>query len=264
MPAVSPGGTLAASAADALDATPFCDHTDPAIRAVVDEARDLAGGADEVAVAAALFEFVRDEVRYAFGPWGVPASTTLARRSGTCTNKANLLVALLRAADTPAAYGVMRVNAREYFGVLGPRFLTRRASAESVHVYAAALLDGRWVKCDASTDRELSERTAHFCQQTRLVEWDGREDSLDFLDERHVYADLGLFTNIDELLRRPARSGTPALLANGNDYLAFIRSRPAFASSRELIAAYRTSRSTPAPSGRVPRRALPLRRAQSS
>jgi hypothetical protein len=255
---------LEAGAAEALAATPFCDHHDPAIRTVVDDARDLAGGADEMAVATALFEFVRDEVRYAFGPWGVQASVTLAQRKGTCTNKANLLVALLRAADIPAAYGVMRVNAREYFGVLGPRFLTRRASAESVHVYAAALLDGRWVKCDASTDRELSQRTAHFCEQTRLVEWNGREDSLDFLDERHVYADLGLFANIDELLRRPARQSTASLLAMGNDYLAFIRGAPAFASSEELIAAYRTSRSTPARSRRAQRRALPLRRAQSS
>ncbi len=99
VPAVSPGELLAAGPAETLAATPFCDHHDRAIRAVVDDARDLAGGADELAVARALFEFVRDEVRYAFGPWGVPASTTLAQRAGTCTNKANLLVALLRAAD---------------------------------------------------------------------------------------------------------------------------------------------------------------------
>jgi Transglutaminase-like superfamily/MMPL family len=242
-PGRSPRDPWPAGVADTLAATPFCDHDHPSIRAAVREIAGRAAGADEVAIATASFRFVRDEVRYAFGPWGLHASGTLAERRGTCTNKANLLVALLRAAAIPAAYGVMRVNAREYFGVLGPRFLTRLASAESVHVYAAALLDGRWVKCDASTDRELAELTSHFSKQTRLIEWDGRHDSLDFLDARHVYADLGLYANIDELLQRPARAGTPRLLAMGNLYLDFIRSHPAYDSSSELIDAYRASSS---------------------
>ncbi|MDQ3357003.1 MAG: transglutaminase-like domain-containing protein [Actinomycetota bacterium] len=73
-----------------------------------------------------LYRFVRDEIPYAFGPWGVRASQTLAQGTGTCTNKANLLVALLRAAGIGAAYGVLRVDTQHYFGPIGPDFLTRR------------------------------------------------------------------------------------------------------------------------------------------
>ncbi len=234
----SPGRALPAEPRDALAVSAYCDHDHGAIRARVAELVRHVEGAGDVGLAVGAFEFVRDGVLYAFGPWGVRASRTLESRQGTCTNKANLLIALLRAAGIPAAYGVMRVNAREYFGSLGPSFLTRYASRESVHVYAAAFLDGRWVKCDPSTDHQLASRTAQFCPQTRLVEWDGVHDSMDFLDPRHVYADLGLYTDLDELLARPARSATTRHLALANDYLAFVRSQPAYASDDALVDAY--------------------------
>jgi uncharacterized membrane protein YdfJ with MMPL/SSD domain len=247
---LTPSQGISAEPDAALAVTRYCDHDDRAIQVVLSElSRDgrsagaeRAGG--DVAVAVAAFEFVRDEVAYTLGSWGVSASSTLGQRSGMCTNKANLLVALLRAADIPAAYGVMRVNAREYFGVIGPAFLTRYISPESTHVYAAAFLDGRWVKCDPSTDREMASRTAHFCRQTQLIEWDGTCDSLDFLDPVHVYADLGLYADIDELFEKPARGATPERLALWNDYLEFIRSQPAFPSSDALIRAYRATGNT--------------------
>ncbi|MQA75541.1 MAG: MMPL family transporter [Solirubrobacterales bacterium] len=221
--------------AEALSQTRYCDAKHPAVRALAGElTAELTGRA----AAARLFRWVRDEVPYAFGPWGVPASTTLAERAGTCTNKANLLIALLRAAGIPAAYGILRVNAREYFGALGPRLLTRHASRHSVHIYAAAHLDGRWVKCDPSTDRELAELTSHFSRQTRLVEWDAAHDAIDFLDPAHVYEDLGLFADIDARLDRAPRNALPEILALGNAYLRFIRTHPPFADADTLLAAY--------------------------
>ncbi|HTW41697.1 MAG TPA: MMPL family transporter [Solirubrobacteraceae bacterium] len=239
---MSPGHARAASLGDALLATRYCDHEHPAVRACLAGLAERDGCGEQAALAVAAFEFVRDSVLYAFGPWGVSASETLACKEGTCTNKANLLVALLRAAGIPSAYGVMRVNARKYFGVIGPSFLTRYASPESVHIYCAAFLHGRWVKCDPSTDRELASRTARFCRETCLVQWDGEHDSLDFLDPRHVYADLGLFANLDESLARPPRAATPQRLALANHYLAFIRAQPAFSSDRELVHAYLAAR----------------------
>ncbi len=163
-----------------------------------------------------LYRFVRDTIPYAFGPWGVRASETLAHGTGTCTNKANLLVALARAAGIGVAYGVRRVDTQHYFGPIGPYFLTRRASPSSVHVHAALHVDGRWLKCDPSTDSDLASRTCHFCLQTRLIVWDGAEDSIDFLDPAYVHADLGLYADVDELLDRPARGAGPELFAAGN------------------------------------------------
>ncbi len=241
-PSVSPSRAVPAQPRDAMAVTRYCDHDHPAIHACLAELAHGARGGDQTRIAMAAFEFVRDSVIYGFGPWGMPASSTLQQRKGMCTNKANLLVALLRAAGIPAAYGVIRVDPRRYFGVVGPRFLTRYASRESVHIHGAAFLNERWVKCDPSTDRELASRTAHFCMQTRLVEWDGLHDSLDILDPRHVYADLGLYADIDELLSRPARQFTPRLMALGNDYLAFIRGQPPFPSDEALVRAYQSVR----------------------
>jgi hypothetical protein len=221
--------------AEYLAPTRYCDAGHPAIVAALREIVD--GREDEREAAVELFCFVRDHVRYEFGPWGQTASDTLALRAGTCTNKANLLVALLRAAGIPAAYGVMRVDAQRYWGPIGPQFLANEASSDSTHVYAAAHLGGRWVRCDPSTDRELAALTSQWCPQTRLVVWDGREDALDLLDPAHVHADLGLEANIDGLLAKPTRK--PDLPARWNDYLAFVRGHPPFASPEELIAAYR-------------------------
>jgi transglutaminase-like putative cysteine protease len=241
---VSPGDHAPARVAQALEPTRYCDHDNPAIRRALVELGADANGADDRALAMAAFRFVRDGVPYTLGPWGVPASSTLAQRMGMCTNKANLLVSLLRAAGIPAVYGVLRVNAREYFGAVGAPFLTRYVSTESTHVYAAALLGGRWVKCDPSTDRLLASRTSHFCRQTQLIDWDGTHDSLDFLDPRHIYADLGLYASIDELLAKPPRGATPERFALWNDYLDFIRRQPPYPSGEALIAAYRSQSST--------------------
>jgi hypothetical protein len=185
-----------------------------------------------------LFEGVRDHVRYTFMPWNARASDTLASREGMCTNKSNLLVALLRASRIPAAYGVLRVNPREYYGVIAPDLLKPLASTRSIHVYAAAFLDDRWVRCDPSTDADIAAKTSHFCRQTRLIHWDGRQDALDFLQPQHVYGDEGLHANIDHLLDKPPRHAKPGTLAVLNAYTRFIREHPPFESAAELLTSY--------------------------
>jgi hypothetical protein len=102
----------------------------------------------------------------------------------------------------------------------------------------AAHIERRWVRCDPSTDRQLVSLTAHWSPQTRLAEWDGRLDALDFLDPAHIHADLGLHASVDDLLSKPALNAKPDLLEYGNDYLAFIRRHLPFGSAQELIAAY--------------------------
>ncbi|HEV7731925.1 MAG TPA: transglutaminase family protein [Candidatus Binatia bacterium] len=218
----------------------YCDWHDPAILSC---AREVTQGLSApIARAIALFQFVRDDVRYTFGPWGIPASDTLQRREGVCTNKANLLVALFRATGIPAAFGLLQVNPREYYGVVAPPYLKPFVSDRSLHVYAAARLEDVWVRCDPSTDREIATKTAHYCRQTRLIEWDGRQDALDFLQPQHVYADLGLRACIDDLLDKPARHAQPETLAAINDYVRFIRTSPPFASAEALIAHYARER----------------------
>ncbi len=124
------------------------------------------------------------------------------------------------------------------FGPIGPAFLTRRASPSSVHVHAAARVDGRWLRCDPSTDRDLASRTWHFCLQTRLIDW-ATGDSLDFLDPAHVHADLGLYANVDELLDARRAERGPSSLPPATPISTFVRSEAIFATAEELIAVYR-------------------------
>jgi hypothetical protein len=219
-----------------LAATVFCDLEHPEVRALAEQLAAGSAGARDTALR--MFRWVRDEVLYFFGPWGTTASHTLRVREGTCTNKANLLVALLRAAGIPAAYGVLRVDAQGYWGSVAPGFLRQQASALSTHVHAAAHLDGRWTRCDPSADRQIAEKTSHFCPQNALIEWDATEDRTDAFDPEHVHANLGLHPNIDDLLEKPRRRSNPQLIAIANHYNRFIRSQPPFPDADALLAAY--------------------------
>jgi transglutaminase-like putative cysteine protease len=235
-PETAPSGRAVADPASCLGEGRYCDRGHPSIRAAAD--RVLEPGLPEREQAVRLFRFVRDEVRYFFGPWGVRASETLASREGTCSNKNNLFIALLRSVGIPAAYGVLRVNAREYFGNITPEAWKPRGSSNSTHIYAAAFLDGRWVRCDTSTDREAASKLSHFNQQTRLVEWDGEHDAMDRLDPAHVHGDFGLFANVDDLLAKEHRNATPELFALLNDLNRFVRAHPPFPSVDALMEAY--------------------------
>jgi hypothetical protein len=152
-----------------------------------------------------------------------------------CTNKANLLVALLRACKIPAGYGLLRVTGDEYFGpIMLPKF-KKYVSHYSVHTYCCAYLDDRWVKCDPSTDTQLSDRTAYFNYSTRLVQWNGIDDALDHIDPSHVITDRSPLANIDERLERKPRTITRLMLKLGNRYLNFLRTRRyRFSSAEEM------------------------------
>src|SRR5690348_2856812 len=96
---VAPIIPLVPAARPALDAylapTPWCDADHPVVAHL---AREITRGArTQVEAAAALFAWVRDELVYTMGDWNWKASETLALRTGTCSNKANVLVAFARA-----------------------------------------------------------------------------------------------------------------------------------------------------------------------
>jgi transglutaminase-like putative cysteine protease len=74
-----------------------CDHP-----AVVALSLELVGRCTSVAEAAASVRaWVREHILYTLQDKSDRASQTLAKREGMCTNKANLQVALLRAAGIP-------------------------------------------------------------------------------------------------------------------------------------------------------------------
>ncbi len=199
----------------ALAPTRFLDCDHPEIRSLA--ARRTAGCAGPAARAVALFEHVRDEVRYtvhaAFAdPDAYPASVTLRRGDGYCVQKSVLLAALLRAAGIPA---------RLHFADLRNRRVPEELRALMgtdvfyFHGYVEARLDGRWVKATPSFDRGTCERHG-----IRRVEWDGRRDALlhptdvhgrpqfEYLADRGSRDDLPFDEILAVLLRRyPAYDG---------------------------------------------------------
>jgi hypothetical protein len=162
----------------------------------------LTSGIDEpVARARAIFEWVRDEVSYVIPhDWSQTASETLAMRRGSCTNKANLLVALARAVGIPAAFEVLRVRGKHYLGPVWIPILQEICDDVSCHVRAAVFLDGRWMKCDPTNDRNLSESIGHLNPPSALALFDGVNDATSFIAPENVLGSLGLIPNGDPIL----------------------------------------------------------------
>lgn len=204
-----------------LEETWYCDFSAPPVRDLAAELR--AGGRDDRATAVAAFDHVRDGIRYRVGNWQQSASQTLGLGEGTCTNSANLLVALLRSTGIPAGYGVMRVRGREYFGPLAPPRLARLAGEVSRHVYACVLLDGTWVYCDPSDDLALSLGTMHLNPQSRPITWDGEHDAMLHLDPDHILENEAPVADIAGLMAKKMRRVVALPVRIGNLYMEFLR-----------------------------------------
>jgi transglutaminase-like putative cysteine protease len=205
-----------------LSPTTFCDFEHESIRAAA--ARLSEGAASAAELARAAFYFVRDEVRYSLGLTQDRASDTLLRRRGSCSHKANLFVALLRALGVPSGYHFMIVKAREYLGPgITPRF-TQFMGQRSLHVFPAALVNGGWVRCDPSDDARLSDYTAHWNPPCTKIEFDGVRDAMLHLSPSSIeYYDATCWPSVDVVLARPARL-PPILIAVLNRYADWARS----------------------------------------
>lgn len=216
-----------------LRETRFCDYSHPSVRNVVADFKSRHRGERELAVA--LFYFVRDQIKYEVGNWNQTAAQTLRRGRGTCTNSANLLVALLRCAGNPAGYGVMSVLGREYFGPIAPPRLSRLAAEVSKHVYTFVQLDGAWLRCDASDDLPLSMATRHLNPQSEVVDWDGSADAMLNLDLDHILDDRGPLPDIDAMLSKPMRPAIRIPVNIANCCLEFLRREGVTLSSPEEL-----------------------------
>lgn len=205
--------------------TSFCDCCNPAIKNIVAQLKKeiCCSTEDKRLLAVKVFNFVRDEIKYTVGNWQRKASETLRERKGTCTNSANLMVAMLRSSGIPAGYGLMRVEGKKYFGPITPNVLKQYISDSSVHVYVYVYLDGRWIRCDPSDDHDLAVGTQHINPQSTFVEWDGVNDAVLRLDPSHIISDIGPLQNIEELLQKKSRHQNRGYIVIANAYIQFLR-----------------------------------------
>ena len=204
-----------------LKESEFCDYNHPSIRMIASTYSKRYK--DKVVLAKNLFYFVRDHIHYSIGYWQKPASDTLYRRYGTCTNSANLLIALLRASGIPAGYGILKVDARKYFGPIVPQKITRKASSRSTHTYCCVYLNGSWIKCDPSDDELLSINTQHLNPQNTVIDWDASTDAMLKLDPSHIIHDSWPLSDIDYLFKKRQRLILWFPIRIGNLYIRFVR-----------------------------------------
>ncbi|MEZ5659706.1 MAG: transglutaminase family protein [Burkholderiaceae bacterium] len=191
---------LPTSAEGLLAATGFLDIDEPSIQSFV--ARHTQGMGNPRERAVALFYAVRDEIRY--DPYRLGwedadyrASAVLAKGYGWCVSKAVLMAATLRAAGIPAALGFADVRNH-----LTTDKLRERMGGVDIfynHGYAAALIDGHWLKLAPAFNIELCERF-----DVLPTEFDGSADALyqefdarerlhmQYLADHGTYSDLPL------------------------------------------------------------------------
>jgi hypothetical protein len=184
-----------------------------------------------------IFYWVRDNIKYSVGLNADKASYTVLKGFGSCLNKTNLLIALLRAISIPAAFSIMRVKTREYFGPLGFERYRPLVSEESNHTYAQVYLNGRWIKLDCTDDIDLSKSTHHLQMQGEPVEFDGINHACLNLDPDHVILDdENLLLSLDHIFRKKPKV-PPAVINIFNICMSYVRHNGKFCSSVEELEA---------------------------
>ena len=207
-----------------LAATQMCEAVDAEVRGAAAEVTRRATTPREAAVA--LFYWVRDEIEYTMGDWNWRASETLRLRKGTCSNKANLMVAMARSLGIPAGFHVQYVTTPSYFSGSFIPLVQRSVRDKAIHVYVTLFLDGRWVKCDPTDDKALSDAIESIVPHARAFEFDGEHDAVMPFAAGSVLSDRGPYADIDEDLCREARI-SPANKTMFAGFVAFMREQGA-------------------------------------
>ena len=181
-----------------LRPSPAIDSDHPAVLAF---ARQHATGHDDRTRAVALYEAVRDGVRYDpyridLSPHGMSASATLQQGSGWCVPKAVLLAAVARAAGIPARLGFADVKNH-----LSTEKLRQTMGTDVFvwHGYTELWIDGAWRKATPAFNLSLCEKFGLL-----PLAFDGIHDSLyhpfdragnqhmEYVNERGSFDDLPL------------------------------------------------------------------------
>lgn len=146
------------------------DHPD-----VIAFAQRHAVGRDQRERAVALYDAVRDNIRYDpyrvdLSPVGMRASTALASGYGWCIPKAGLLAAACRAVGIAARLGYADV--RNHLSTERMR-QTMQTDLFIWHGYTELWLDGAWRKATPAFNSQLCERFGLL-----PLEFNGRDDSI--------------------------------------------------------------------------------------
>ncbi len=179
-----------------LEPGSYVESDAPQIREMA--AKLVAGLTNDKEKAIALFNMVRDKIRY--DPYTISlsendykATTILAQPRNWCVPKAILLTALARAAGIPAAVGFADV--RNHLSTPKLQGLME-TDLFIYHGYTAFWLDGQWVKATPAFNMEMCERFG-----VHPLIFDGEHEALfhefNVRNDRHMeyVSDRGIFAD---------------------------------------------------------------------
>jgi transglutaminase-like putative cysteine protease len=148
---------------------------------IVETARKVIEGAEsDREKAVRIFYWVRDSIAYCIEA-DRPALDVLREGRGVCVTKTLLHVALLRAAGIPARIGHADYKSDVLRQMFPDAYMDRQPEVYPLHTFAEAYLDGRWITCDATVDREFA-RDLGF----QLNEFDGESSTPPMTGEENV------------------------------------------------------------------------------
>lgn len=129
--------------------------------------------------ALSIFNWMKDNIKFAADATLPRASKTLKRGFGACNGRSTLHIALLRAVDIPARMGFAYLKS-ELLEPIIPSFLFGRFPPKIGHVWTECYLDDKWISCETFYDtllyEKLLEKKILTKEQVPTIDWDGKTD----------------------------------------------------------------------------------------
>ncbi|HEY0248573.1 MAG TPA: transglutaminase domain-containing protein [Gryllotalpicola sp.] len=196
--------------------TPILDHRSAPVRRLVDRATVAAASSDALPVLEAAYAIIRDEIRAVYAlDESTPASRTLTRGFGSCSQRLAVLESAARALGIPTRVRALLIDRSFWY----PRFphLGFALPGRVLLVWPEFEVEGAWrpaselfgpIGCQggpgfANRGAETLFEAVGRC----AVDWDGRhregrdhDDAYDL--SRFVRADLGRYRDRDEAFAR--------------------------------------------------------------
>ena len=195
-----------------LKPTEFCDSDDEEINKKAQELVRDASNQKEAALS--IFYFVRDSTIFALDFTDFKASHALKTRLGSCVQKPNLQVALLRAAGIPARSHRVAIKKETLQGIISGFVYRVFPELLDNHTWCECYLSGKWISCEALFDKELfkgmREKGFTVASQIPSIDWDGENDLLMF--KPWEVEDFGTFASLDDFWREFAKRPGPRFL----------------------------------------------------
>lgn len=193
-----------------IAATPILDHGSPQIRRLVERARAMAPRGDELAIFEAAHAIIRDEVRAVYAlTETTPASRTLARGSGSCSQRLAVLESAARSLGVPTRVRARLIDRAFWY----PRFprISALLPDRIMLVWPEFRIDG-WrsagelfgpIGCHGGTAFTNDGTETLFEAAGRCaIDWDGATNGGEFDLSTFVRADFGYFADRDDAFQR--------------------------------------------------------------